>query len=159
MKKKRLISLFWPIFFEILFLMLTGIVDTLMLSGLNYKAVPVGVRGVAGVERAGPSGDILPVFVHTHKASHLAGEGDGLNVLGPGTHCIGGTADAQHHRFGKLLTPLDENAGARAFVFHTLSGFGKAAALQVIDTHLDKAGAQVHSHEKFVVHRITSLDS
>lgn len=39
MKKKNLKTLFWPIFFEILFLMLAGMVDTLMLSGLNYKAV------------------------------------------------------------------------------------------------------------------------
>ena len=39
MKQKNLKTLFWPIFFEIVFLMLAGMVDTLMLSGLNYKAV------------------------------------------------------------------------------------------------------------------------
>ena len=39
MKNIKLITLFWPIFFEILFLMLAGSVDTLMLSSLNDKAV------------------------------------------------------------------------------------------------------------------------
>ena len=45
MKNKKLITLFWPIFFEILFLMLAGSVDTLMLSSLNDKAV--GAVGTA----------------------------------------------------------------------------------------------------------------
>ena len=45
MNNKNLISLFWPIFFEILFLMLAGSVDTLMLSSLNDKAV--GAVGTA----------------------------------------------------------------------------------------------------------------
>lgn len=45
MKNKSLINLFWPIFFETLFLMLAGSVDTLMLSSLNDNAV--GAVGTA----------------------------------------------------------------------------------------------------------------
>ena len=45
MKNKTLFNLFGPIFCEILFLMLAGIVDTLMLSSLNDKAV--GAVGTA----------------------------------------------------------------------------------------------------------------
>ena len=36
---KSLMTLFWPCFFEILFLMLAGMIDTFMLSSLNDKAV------------------------------------------------------------------------------------------------------------------------
>ena len=36
---KTLMTLFWPCFFEVLFLMLAGMIDTFMLSALNDKAV------------------------------------------------------------------------------------------------------------------------
>ena len=44
-KKNRLITLFFPIFFELLFVMLTGMVDTLMLSSEGDQAV--GAVGTA----------------------------------------------------------------------------------------------------------------
>ncbi|MBE5935583.1 MAG: MATE family efflux transporter [Lachnospiraceae bacterium] len=43
--EKTLMNLFWPCFFEVLFLMLAGMIDTFMLSGLNDKAV--GAVGTA----------------------------------------------------------------------------------------------------------------
>ena len=44
-KQKKLHQLFFPIFFEILFMMLAGMVDTLMLSSVSDQAV--GAVGTA----------------------------------------------------------------------------------------------------------------